>query len=233
MLTTKKNDKVKPVKHQMDNYLINNHKMGEEDKRKDKSADPWYSMQNDSGDIDEWDVDESDEGIIRLVCKYDDVLAPSQDDSASEHNQIKWFLNKMRIRPKHRGEQQLTGSTHLPTTLAKAPMVNLTDIVPTAASHSTSTTNVYSISNTSPSNAAELSHSNFRIQQIVSHETNTTLSILSTRNFNLRSHLGKYKCQYKGLHKTVRLFSSQVIQSSHHSNKGKLASSRLRALTTD
>jgi hypothetical protein len=57
------------------------------------------------------------------------------------------------------------------------------------------------------------SQHHYTIIQKVSFDTNTTTSILHVHNFNSEVNAGKYKCQYKGLSKSVRVFS--------HSKEGK------------
>jgi hypothetical protein len=50
------------------------------------------------------------------------------------------------------------------------------------------------------------SNHHFTIVQKISFDTNTTVSILHIHNFNSKFNTGKYKCQYKGLSRAVRVY---------------------------
>ena len=46
----------------------------------------------------------------------------------------------------------------------------------------------------------------FTITQSLSEDKNTTISSLTIHNFNLKYNYGRYRCQYKGLVKTVKIY---------------------------
>ena len=101
------------------------------------------------------------------------------DDALTNPNdQIKWYFNKFRIK-----------STIDPTNdgLIKKEHVETTK-------------------NQLHSTTSLTSNHHFVIVQKVSFDTNTTLSILNIQNFNSKYNTGKYKCQYKGLSRTVRVY---------------------------
>ena len=50
---------------------------------------------------------------------------------------------------------------------------------------------------------------NFRIIETKDPDTNTTYSRLYIDNFKHKDHLGKYKCQYKGIFRTVKIISKK------------------------
>ena len=75
----------------------------------------------------------------------------------------------------------------------------------------------------------------FRIVQTTVSDTNSTISTLYIKHFSMRHHLGKYKCQYKGLSKTVRLYASSAT-ANHNHNKSHIgsqlkANNRTRAMS--
>ena len=49
------------------------------------------------------------------------------------------------------------------------------------------------------------SYNHYSIVQSTSYERNESISTLIIHNFNIKHHAGRYKCQYKGLVKTVKL----------------------------
>ena len=50
---------------------------------------------------------------------------------------------------------------------------------------------------------------NFRIIETKDPDTNTTYSRLYIDNFKHKDHLGKYKCQYKGIFRTVKIITKK------------------------
>lgn len=61
----------------------------------------------------------------------------------------------------------------------------------------------------SDSNSTKLAAGDFEISETRNNETNITISTLSIKNLNLKSHslIGRYKCQVKGLYKSTRIYS--------------------------
>lgn len=133
-----------------------------------------------------------------LVCKYDDVLINTNE-------QIKWYFNKFRIKsdsPATQSSPQISrfvkdenggGSSDENTISAASFKMKQQQNQPHNTISSTSMTSL-------------TSNHHFTIIQRVSLDTNTTTSILLIHNFNSKYNTGKYKCQYKGISKTVRVY---------------------------
>ena len=115
---------------------------------------------------------------VTLACIYEDVIKNPKD-------QIKWYFNKHRIR----------NALDDPST-TQGPIKILNRIDADLVEHTT--TNQFS-SSFSPNH-------HFTITQSLTEDKNNTLSTLTIRNFNIKYNYGRYRCQYKGLIKTVRIF---------------------------
>lgn len=117
---------------------------------------------------------------ITLVCVYDDVIKNPKD-------QIKWYFNKHRIRSSlddpHGNQIKI---------MSRNPLVegDGSDVSAGAGQFSSSF---------SPNH-------HFTITQSLSEDKNTTISSLIIHNFNLKYNYGRYRCQYKGLVKTVKIY---------------------------
>lgn len=125
---------------------------------------------------------------VVLVCKYSDLIT-------NPNEQIKWFFNKIRIKSNNDRPKHLLESSNQ---IFKSDYANSTD----------------QEASTTPSIN---SFNQYSIIQSVSYERNESISILVIHNFNIRHHGGRYKCQYKGLIKTVKLnpFSRNENSSNH------------------
>jgi hypothetical protein len=130
----------------------------------------------------------------KLVCKYNDLITNPAEN-------IKWYLNKNKIKSAN----------------------DLSQIKVLAAPNNNN--NINNGANyeahrqlNAATNAAELAYGHkqptvgqhFTVVQTVAHDTNTTTSTLYINNLS-KSHLGRYRCQYKGLYKTVKLYSLNGI----------------------
>jgi hypothetical protein len=105
-------------------------------------------------------------------------LACKYDDLLTNPNdQIKWYFNKFRIK----STVETSGGLIMKTGDAGEESRN-------------------------KQQSASASNHHFTIVQKISFDTNTTVSILHIHNFNSKFNTGKYKCQYKGLSRTVRVY---------------------------
>lgn len=116
---------------------------------------------------------------ITLVCVYDDVIKNPKD-------QIKWYFNKHRIRSSlddpHGNQIKI---------MSRNPLVEGDGSEAAGAGQFSSSF--------SPNH-------HFTITQSLSEDKNTTISSLTIHNFNLKYNYGRYRCQYKGLVKTVKIY---------------------------
>lgn len=165
----------------------------------------------------------NDAETLKLVCKYDDLLIFNQDSSINnelsqqqdiEQNQIKWYFNKIRIRPLtitfDSSESSL--AAQLNESMDHRGGVGAGSVVdPSIKSH-------FQQQQQQQTNNDDVSLMNtFRIVQTTVSDTNSTISTLYIKHFSMRHHLGKYKCQYKGLSKTVRLYAPSATANHNHS----------------
>lgn len=129
---------------------------------------------------------------LTLVCVYEDVIKSPKD-------QIKWYFNKHRIRSAlddHR-TAHMAGSTV--SGGIKILNQNLIGGGGGGGDEETSTSHRQFSSSFSPNH-------HYTITQTLSDEQNSTVSTLTIHNFNLKYNYGRYRCQYKGLIKTVKIF---------------------------
>jgi hypothetical protein len=124
---------------------------------------------------------------VKLVCEYGDLIRNPKD-------QIKWYFNKHRIRNvnEETGAAAAGAAAALP---AAATLLN---------SQIKILNSLETPSSSSPHNVPVNHH--FSIVQTLSHETNSTVSTLYIENFNLKYNFGRYRCQYRGLIKTVKIY---------------------------
>jgi hypothetical protein len=121
---------------------------------------------------------------VVLVCKYGDIIV-------NPNEQIKWFFNKIRIKNNNNINDK---SKHL---LA----VDNNQIFKT----NVNSREEADLSSTTTTTHHPNSFNHYTIIQSISYERNESISTLIIHNFNIKHHAGRYKCQYKGLIKTVRL----------------------------
>jgi hypothetical protein len=113
----------------------------------------------------------------RLVCKYNDLITNPAEN-------IKWYLNKNKIKSAN-------------------DLSQIKVLAPNGANHEAhrQMNTEYANGNRQPG-----AGQHFTVVQTVAHDTNTTTSTLYINNLS-KSHLGRYRCQYRGLYKTVRLYT--------------------------
>lgn len=116
---------------------------------------------------------------ITLVCKYEDLLSNPND-------QIKWFFNKNRIKSQQEANKNIK-------------------VLNYNGKSSTNTNNAGGV-NINDHNHYYFVNSHFSIAQTYSYEKNETYSTLTISNFNYKYHFGKYKCQYRGLVRSVKIY---------------------------
>lgn len=118
----------------------------------------------------------SSAAAITLVCVYDDVIKNPKD-------QIKWYFNKHRIR------NSLDDAQH-----SQIKIMSRNPVAESAAAYDGQFSSSFSPNH------------HFTITQSLSENKNTTISSLNIHNFNLKYTYGRYRCQYKGLVKTVKIY---------------------------
>lgn len=125
---------------------------------------------------------------VVLVCKYDDIIANSKD-------QIKWYFNRQRIKNSLDKRRQ----SGLP--IKKRKTLRSTSANPALLNEQLD-------EHQEDENIYTDSHNYFTVIQTTSFERNETISTLYIHDFNPKFHTGKYKCQYKGITKMVRITSN-------------------------
>jgi hypothetical protein len=124
---------------------------------------------------------------VVLVCKYDDIIENSKD-------QIKWYFNRQRIK------NSLDKRRQIGLLLKNRKNLRSTSTTPLFKDHLDE--------HQEDENVFTDSHNYFTVIQTTSFERNETISSLYIHDFNPKFHSGKYKCQYKGITKTVRITSN-------------------------
>jgi len=125
---------------------------------------------------------------VVLVCKYDDIIANPKD-------QIKWYFNRQRIK------NSLDKRRHSSLSLKNKKTLRSTSANPALS-------NELLDDQQEDDNIYIDSHNYFTVIQTTSFERNETISTLYIHDFNPKFHTGKYKCQYKGIIKMVRITSN-------------------------
>lgn len=125
---------------------------------------------------------------VTLVCVYDDVIKSPKD-------QIKWYFNKHRIRnslDEQGGQIKILSGSPPMMENAAAQQQQDDQLVPVGQFSSSFSPNHH-----------------FTITQSLGSGdggNNVTVSSLTIHNFNLKYNYGRYRCQYKGLVKTVKIY---------------------------
>ena len=115
--------------------------------------------------------------ISNLKAKSISLTCKYNDILSNPNDQIKWYFNKHRINGKH-----------LRKRVNQVNEKNHASI----EEHEQHTTVLHT--------------NHFKIIHNVSHSTNQTTSTLLIHDFSDRHNFGKYKCAYKGLVKTVKVW---------------------------
>lgn len=127
---------------------------------------------------------------VTLVCIYDDIIKNPKD-------QIKWYFNKHRIRNAldESNAAAAASSANLNIKILNRNPLDGGDDATTAAGVNQFT-----------STASFTPNHHFTIIQSLTPEKNATQSTLLIHNFNLKYNFGRYRCQYRGLIKTVKIY---------------------------
>jgi hypothetical protein len=114
--------------------------------------------------------------ISNLKAKSISITCKYNDVLSNPNDQIKWYFNKHRINGKHLRKRINQANEKYHASIEENEQQTL------------------------------LHTNHFKITHNVSHSANQTMSTLSIHDFSDRHNFGKYKCAYKGLVKTVKLW---------------------------